>query len=90
MAFDKQLVYNIINRIPDYKEFLTIKELYDSSKKLAREHNDIAELIEVGPSRIDIPVEALIIHGGEDKRILAFAFPHPNEPIGSLTLEALT
>ena len=75
MTFDKQLVYNIINRIPVYKEFLTIKELYNSSKKLAREHNDIAELIEVGPSRIDISVEALIIHGGEEKRVLASALP---------------
>ena len=90
MTFDKQLVYDIINRIPDYKEFLTIKELYDSSRKLAREHNDIVELIEVGPSRADIPVEALTIYGGEEKRVLAFAFPHPNEPIGSLTLEALS
>jgi hypothetical protein len=42
-------------------------------------------------SRIsNFPVQALIIRGGDKNRVLAFGFPHPNEPIGSLVLEFLS
>lgn len=76
--------------VPRIDEFLTISELRESSLKFVRENSDIAELLELGVSRSGDPVEALVIRGGEDKTVLAFGFPHPNEPVGSMTLEALT
>lgn len=35
MSANEGLVYDIINKVPDYKEFMTIEELYESSAKLA-------------------------------------------------------
>ncbi len=86
----EEVVYRVLESVPSYAEFMTVSELIDSARKLVSEHSDIAELVEVGPSRAKLPVYALIIHGGEEKRVLAFAFPHPNEPIGSLTLDYLS
>jgi len=83
-------VREIVQEVPEYTELMTINELVESSRKLVSENTDIAELVEAGSSRANIPVYALIIHGVGEKRVLAFAFPHPNEPIGSLTLEFLS
>lgn len=83
-------IINALDDVPMYQEFKLVRELYESSKLLEKKHGDIVERIEVGPSRADMPVEALIIHGGDTKRVLAYAFPHPNEPIGSLTLDFLS
>lgn len=81
---------NILESIPPINEFLTTSELRESSWRFIRENNDIAELAEVGASRCGDPIEALIIRGGDKKTVLAFGFPHPNEPVGSMTLEVLT
>ncbi|HWQ16461.1 MAG TPA: hypothetical protein VNL13_01325, partial [Sulfolobales archaeon] len=83
------LVNNVLEAVPHYSDFMGIAELYESSRMLYSSNRDIAELIDIGVSRAGLPVQALIIHGGE-KRVLAFGFPHPNEPIGSLTLDFLS
>jgi len=84
-------INDILKEIPDFNEFMSISELYESSNVLAKRHHDVVEIIDVGESRIsNIPVQALIIRGGDENRILAFGFPHPNEPIGSLVLEFLS
>ncbi len=86
----KGLVRKALSRVPEFREFLLVEELYESSRRLVEKHGDVAERVEVGESRAGLPVEALILRGGEEKTVLAYAFPHPNEPVGSLTLEALT
>lgn len=85
-----KLLNKVISGVPDYQEFMTVDELRNSTRKLVSEHGDVAELAEVGIARTGEPLDALIIRGGDDKIVLAFAFPHPNEPIGSLTLEFLS
>ena len=47
----------ILNQIPDYKEFMTISELDDSSIKLAQEFDNV-ELIELGRTRKDRPIQS--------------------------------
>jgi hypothetical protein len=78
----------ILNHIPDYKEFMTITELDTSSKKLAEEFPKV-KLMELGRTRKDRPIYCLKIGQGEENALL-FAFPHPNEPIGSMSLEFLS
>jgi len=78
----------ILDQIPEYKEFMTIAELDTSSKNLAIEFENI-ELKEVGKSREGRTIYCLKIGDGE-KNALLFAFPHPNEPIGSMSLEFLS
>lgn len=80
---------NILKRVPDYKEFLTVDELNYSSKVLAEKHKDLVELVEIGQSAEGEKIPMLKIGNGEHTALL-FGFPHPDEPIGSMTLEFLS
>jgi hypothetical protein len=80
---------NVVEEVPDYKAFYTIDELNASSEKLAHKHQDKVKIFEIGTSRKGEKIKALRIGKGE-KTALLFAFPHPNEPIGSMTLEYLS
>ncbi len=86
MSYWKNInIKKILDQVPDYKEFLTIDELDNSSKKLAEEFDSV-EIFEIGKSREGSAINCLKIGEGK-KNILFFGFPHPNEPIGSLTVE---
>ena len=85
----KKVFENVINNIPDYKEFLTVEEMDASSKKLAEEFPDIVELFEMGRTRDNHPLYCLKIGNGS-KNGLMFGCPHPNEPIGTMMLEYFT
>lgn len=79
----------IAESIPDYPAFLTVDELNASSHQLAEEFPDLVTIKVVGHTRAGDPIELITIHGGE---LSAFVFggPHPNEPIGCMTIEYLT
>ena len=78
----------IIEQVPNYKEFMTITELDESSKKLAQIYDNVV-LKEIGKSKEGRTINCLIIGEGKENALL-FAFPHPNEPIGSISLEFLS
>jgi hypothetical protein len=78
----------VIDQVPEYREFLTVKELDKSSRLLAEEFNTI-EMKKIGESGEGRPINYVKIGEGS-KNALLFAFPHPNEPIGSMTVEFLT
>lgn len=80
---------SIAEDIPDYPRFLTIDELNASSHQLVAEYPDIASLRVVGHTRRGDPIELVTIKGGE-KQAFVFGGPHPNEPIGTLTIEYLS
>jgi len=77
---------SIVDEVPDYKSFYTVDELNESSEKLAKAYPRKVKIFEIGRSRKGEKIKALKI--GKGKKIaLLFGFPHPNEPIGSMTLE---
>ncbi|KKK37433.1 hypothetical protein WQ57_13330 [Mesobacillus campisalis] len=76
----------IVDQVPDYQSFLTVEELDESSRKLAEEFPGVVSLFEAGTSRNGHPILAMKIGDGP-KKALCFACPHPNEPIGAMTLE---
>jgi len=78
----------IIEEVPAYKSFYTVDELKSNSEKLASKHPYKVKIFEIGKSRKGEKIEALRIGNGK-KTALLFGFPHPNEPIGSMTLEYL-
>ncbi|MDH5449986.1 MAG: M14 family zinc carboxypeptidase [Candidatus Bathyarchaeota archaeon] len=80
---------NIVEEVPDYKTFDTVDELKASSEKLVRKHPSKTEIFVIGKSRKGEEIKALRIGKGR-KTALLFGFPHPNEPIGSMTLEYLS
>lgn len=82
--FDK-----IVDEVPDYKAFYAIDELNASSERLARKHPSKVDVFYIGRSRKGEGTKALRIGKGR-KTALLFGFPHPNEPIGSMTLEYLS
>jgi hypothetical protein len=85
----KELIEKIIDRVPDYKEFLTVEEMDSNSKKLAEKYPDIVEIFEMGKTREKNSIYCLKIGKGK-KNGLMFGCPHPNEPIGAMMLEYFT
>ena len=89
MEFWKNIdIKKILDEIPYYKEFLTVDELDASSKELAKQYDNV-DILELGKSRAGHSIYCLKIGQGK-KNVLYFGFPHPNEPIGSLTVEFLS
>ncbi|WP_237562852.1 M14 family zinc carboxypeptidase [Bacillus dakarensis] len=80
---------SVVERVPDYKAFLTVDEMDESSRKLALDFPDIVTVFEAGKSRDGHSILCLKIGDGP-KNALCFACPHPNEPIGAMTLEYLS
>ena len=79
----------ILQTIPDYQEFLTLKELHNSSVELVAEFPEVARLQKIGVSTDGRPIELLTIGHGS-RAALFLGVPHPNEPIGTLSLEFLS
>src|SRR6185295_1805111 len=82
-------VAGLLARVPDFREFLTLEELGASSRALAAEFPGLTRLETVGASREGRPIELLTVGHGR-RPVLLVGVPHPNEPIGTLTLEFLT
>lgn len=82
-------IADILQTIPDYQEFLTLNELHQSSLQLIEEFPDIAQLQKIGTSTDGRSIEMLTIGQGS-RTALLFGVPHPNEPIGTLSLEFLS
>jgi hypothetical protein len=80
---------DILRTIPASQDFLTLEELHQSSVQLVDEFPRLARLQVIGASTEGRPIELLTI--GQGKRAALFlGAPHPNEPIGTLTLEFLS
>lgn len=76
----------VLDRIPEYSRFLAVDELDESTEKLAEKYPDCVSVKVIGYSRKGAPIRCLRIGTGS-RTVLAFACPHPNEPIGAMTLE---
>lgn len=83
------MIKDVLSSVPDYQSFYTVDELKASSHQLVEKHPDLVRLDEIGHSTDGEAIEMLRIGDGEEQ-LLFFACPHPNEPIGAMTLEALS
>jgi hypothetical protein len=79
-------VQSILDDVPNYDAFLSVDEMDASTRRLHERHSESVEVFEVGRSRAGHPILCLRIGSGP-KNALAFGCPHPNEPIGCMTLE---
>lgn len=79
-------ILQILDRVPDYKAFLTVEEMDRNTLELARRYPDIVRVEEIGRSRWNHPIYCLIIGEGSQNALL-YGCPHPNEPIGAMMLE---
>lgn len=85
----KAIIRDLLDRVPDYQNFLTLAELDESSRQLARDYPDTVKLFEMGRTQEDRPLLCLKIGEGS-RNALFFGCPHPNEPIGTMLLEYLS
>src|SRR6185295_10653580 len=82
-------VYQVMHDVPEYTEFMSVAELSASSRELARRFPKLVTLQTIGTSTEGRPIELLTIGSGK-RKALFIGTPHPNEPIGTLTLEFLS
>lgn len=80
------MVLTIVDRVDNYKEFLTVNELDDELRKFQRK--GLIEINQIGKSLNGHFILSAKIGNGKNSA-LVFGFPHPNEPIGSLTCLSL-
>ncbi len=85
----KPVFERLLAGIPDYKSFLTARELDESSFALAKEYPDIVSVFPFGETKEGRTLYCMKISGGAHVGLM-FGCPHPNEPIGTMMLEHLT
>lgn len=76
-------IRSYMTSLPEMDRFLTVDELNEDFRRIAKEYPEIARLERVGSSSLGEPIHMLSMGTGE-KNILMFACPHPNEPIGAM------
>ena len=74
--------------VPEYRRFLTVDEVSHRAGALAARVPEHVRLVDVGRSTDDEPIRMLRIGHG-DEQLLFIGCPHPNEPIGMLTIDRL-
>lgn len=82
-------IRKILDNVPDYAEFMTVDQLNASTRHLAERYPGRVTVFEAGVSRKGDPILCIKI-GESTQNALCFACPHPNEPIGAMTLEYLS
>jgi hypothetical protein len=82
-------LHQIAAGVPHYQTFLTVDELNASTHRLVAEFPGLTRLKVVGQTRQGDPIELLTVAGGP-LQAFVFGAPHPNEPIGTMTIEYLS
>ncbi len=81
-------IEDILLKVPDYKVFYTVDEMDSRITLLEEKYPGSIETFVAGDSRKGHPIRCMKIGRGE-KNALCFACPHPNEPIGAMTILTL-
>ncbi len=81
-------IEEILQNVPEYQEFYTVSELDEAAMKIAAEHPEQAALTSIGRSGNGHEIYRLTIGKGS-KHCICFGCPHPNEPIGAMTVITL-
>ncbi|MEV1248288.1 M14 family zinc carboxypeptidase [Nonomuraea sp. NPDC050022] len=81
-------VAEYMSRVPGYPAFPTVDALRAELEELTAAHPDLIRLRRIGASRLGEPLHALTIGTGPADAVV-IAGPHPNEPVGALTVLTL-
>jgi len=77
---------DILERIPDYREYLGVDEFNRSAEKLSKEHSDTAKMLNLGKSAAGEEIKCLKVGEGKHQA-LVYGFPNPEEPVGGILLD---
>jgi hypothetical protein len=75
----------VIDRIPEIDRIPSVDGLLNAFRDLARQHPGLFRLRRIGTSRLGEPLIMLSVGTGPRQALLVGG-PHPNEPVGFLTL----
>ncbi len=81
-------IESILDKVPDYESFYTVDELAWHSLALAAAFPGAVRAYSIGASRNGDPILCMELGRGS-KNAVCFACPHPNEPIGAMTVLTL-
>ncbi len=74
-----------LGTVPEYDRFATVDEVNEYLTRVAATYRGLASIDRIGTSRLGDPLLCLTVGDG-DRDIVVAAGPHPNEPIGGLTV----
>ncbi|MFF4415388.1 M14 family zinc carboxypeptidase [Streptosporangium sp. NPDC001559] len=77
-----------MSRVPDHTAFPTVDQMHAELDELAAAHPDLVRLRRIGTSRLGEPLRVATVGSGPRDAVI-IGGPHPNEPIGSLTVSNL-
>ncbi|GAA3201031.1 M14 family zinc carboxypeptidase [Nonomuraea roseoviolacea] len=77
-----------MSRVPDFTAFPTVDQMHAELDDLAAAHPDLVTLRRIGTSRLGEPLRVATIGTGPHDAVI-IGGPHPNEPIGALTVSTL-
>ncbi|MFD1934860.1 M14 family zinc carboxypeptidase [Nonomuraea mangrovi] len=77
-----------MSRVPDYTAFPTVDQMHAELDDLAAAHPELVRLRRIGTSRLGEPLRVATIGSGPHDAVI-IGGPHPNEPIGALTVSTL-
>ena len=80
------MILRILDNVDNYIDFLTVNELENELRKF--QLKDLIEITQIGKSPNGLSILSAKIGNGKNSALI-FGFPHPNEPIGSLTCLSL-
>jgi hypothetical protein len=82
-------INTICQKFTEQERYLTVDELNNSSKELAKAYPNIVEFSEIGESSSGETIYSLKIGKGRFNALL-YGFPNSEEPVGSLMLECFS
>jgi hypothetical protein len=88
MKLGPKAARDLLDAVPAFDQFKLVGELEEASLELARKCPTVVEHRVIGESSEGKPITALVVGEG-DRSVFMYGFTHPNEPIGSLTIEYL-
>lgn len=81
-------IEDILALVPDYQSFYLVDEMDAKVRELAGRYPEVIDAYVAGSSRQGHPIRCMKIGSGP-RNALCFACPHPNEPVGAMTLLTL-
>lgn len=84
----------VVEAVPDFAEFMTGAELFDSTRRLVKENwhmvqQDRLEWKILGESTEGKKIDLLRVGNGK-KKFMWVGTPHPNEPVGTLAIDFMS
>ncbi|GGX32269.1 M14 family zinc carboxypeptidase [Streptomyces lomondensis] len=81
-------IQELLGTLPLIDRFCTVDELHAFIDRLAADRSDVCRLRRIGTSRLGEPLRLLSVGHGR-RNALVVGGPHPNEPVGLLTVQHL-